>query len=599
MTCDYFLQPLNHFELPIDRSPWYSQRYCVYDDFVMDPERAPVFFYTGNESPLEQYINATGLMWELGKTMRAQIVFVEHRYEGKSKPPTDIPNCMAYSSSIQAIADYARFIQTIIHQTNNSDYASKPKRPVIAFGGSYGGMLSAWLRMKYPNTVAGAISASAPIWGFPLNFPTKIDTAYRIISDGLRKSYPPTEPPTGDNHCAKNFLVAQSLIKAIGESSTGRNWLRDVFSLCDSLTSAEDVDALLSWIQAPWFDFAEGSFPYPSSYISFALTHQDIKLPAWPLQTACWKESRLHEDLGFSIAGSTHDVVYDVVLDEKILVSVDWGTISFDVGIVDAAVRDPSTRALMQSVRDAVSVWYNITKDVHCFELIDAPNMKLFGPSSSQKSTTRRLDITSDLCRTKMEESGSWPALCCNEEMDLIITEASGIGNDVFWPPSHERGVKSHADIQSAPDHSCDDPTGDFGFKNSSDHWATWMDTYYGGTRVESFSNIIFSNGLLDPWSGAGVFAKGKDPWHPSLQREVKNDPWEGRAPGLYVQNITSSSDDSLVAILMEHGGHHTDLMHSHKEDPPCITEGRLLEREYIKKWIKEWWSCNEVEVVL
>lgn len=54
-------------------------------------------------------------------------------------------------------ADYASLLTTL-----KMSYGI-PNSPVIAFGGSYGGMLSAWFRMKYPNVCKGAISASAPI----------------------------------------------------------------------------------------------------------------------------------------------------------------------------------------------------------------------------------------------------------------------------------------------------------------------------------------------------------------------------------------------------------------------------------------------------
>ena len=57
---------------------------------------------------------------------------------------------MNYFTSEQALADFAVLIvsmkKTLPGATNSS---------VVSFGGSYGGMLSAWLRIKYPNVVVG------------------------------------------------------------------------------------------------------------------------------------------------------------------------------------------------------------------------------------------------------------------------------------------------------------------------------------------------------------------------------------------------------------------------------------------------------------
>ena len=60
------------------------------------------------------------------------------------------PKHLNYLTSEQALADFAVLIQylkqTIPGAVNSS---------VVAFGGSYGGMLSAWMRIKYPNIVMG------------------------------------------------------------------------------------------------------------------------------------------------------------------------------------------------------------------------------------------------------------------------------------------------------------------------------------------------------------------------------------------------------------------------------------------------------------
>jgi lysosomal Pro-X carboxypeptidase len=39
-----------------------------------------------------------------------------------------------------------------------------PKSFVLTVGGSYAGELAAWMRMKYPDVVNGALSSSAPLF---------------------------------------------------------------------------------------------------------------------------------------------------------------------------------------------------------------------------------------------------------------------------------------------------------------------------------------------------------------------------------------------------------------------------------------------------
>lgn len=139
--------------------------YLINDEHVKSRPNAPILFYTGNEGDIELFAANTGFLWDIAPTLGALIVFAEHRYYGHSLPfgnaSFDSPAHLGYLSSAQALADYAALLEFL-------NPIQKPrKRPVIAMGGSYGGMLAAWMRMKYPHEVtAGALAASAPILQF-------------------------------------------------------------------------------------------------------------------------------------------------------------------------------------------------------------------------------------------------------------------------------------------------------------------------------------------------------------------------------------------------------------------------------------------------
>lgn len=140
-------RPLSHFSRGA-AGQYYQQRICVYDHFWEPNKGLPVFFYTGNESPVEEYINNTGLMWDLAPEHSALVIFAEHRYFGESVPQLDgVTNCMSYLSSEEALADYATLVNHIRREWGAADSA------VIAFGGSYGGMLASWMRIQYPHAI--------------------------------------------------------------------------------------------------------------------------------------------------------------------------------------------------------------------------------------------------------------------------------------------------------------------------------------------------------------------------------------------------------------------------------------------------------------
>ena len=79
-------QQLDHFG-SIEKT--FDQRLCLYDGFASTVTR--ILLYVGNESPVDEYVNNTGLMWEYAaKRPGTLLVWAEHRYEARSTPDTKV-----------------------------------------------------------------------------------------------------------------------------------------------------------------------------------------------------------------------------------------------------------------------------------------------------------------------------------------------------------------------------------------------------------------------------------------------------------------------------------------------------------------------------
>lgn len=152
----WFEQPLDHFSF-VNSSATFKQRVLI-NQAYFDPKRSagPIFLYTGNEGDIEAFAANSGFMWDIAPDFGALLVFAEHRYYGKSNPfgaeaykPN--PALNGYLTSEQALADFANLAVYL-----KDEYGSAGQdTPLIAFGGSYGGMLSAWFRIKYPHICDG------------------------------------------------------------------------------------------------------------------------------------------------------------------------------------------------------------------------------------------------------------------------------------------------------------------------------------------------------------------------------------------------------------------------------------------------------------
>ena len=180
--------------------------------------------------------------------------------------------------------------------------------------------------------------------------------------------------------------------------------------------------------------------------------------------------------------------------------------------------------------------------------------------------------VTLTLTRTLTLTLGG---ICCNDALSQI--DIKGVGRDIFWPPqvpNRSYSVESVVGPRHLTPGGCAAHGGLRGGPLVSDRWSSWMQAYYGGRdEVPRHRNIVWSNGALDPWSGQGVYPPGGGP------------------DGPMVQNV--SADGSQIALVLDLGAHHLDLMFSDPRNPPCFAAARAVEEQRITQWIQEAYDAH------
>ena len=147
-------------------------------------------------------------------------------------------------------------------------------------------------------------------------------------------------------------------------------------------------------------------------------------------------------------------------------------------------------------------------------------------------------------------DDDGWSVLYCNE---MVMPFASDSTTSMFPTASWDETSNSAYCLAA------------YG-ENPQYNWA--LDYFGGRVPKRDFakaSNIIFSNGSLDPWHAGGV-----------------------------LENVS----DQSIALYIEGSAHHLDLRLPNDADPATLTAARQTETEWIAKFVDQYQGTNFVEKV-
>jgi len=180
----------------------------------------------------------------------------EHRYFGVSYPYDPsvafTPEHNRYLTVEQTLMDYVTLIKYVRDEYDAHDKAC------IVFGGSYGGMLAAWLRIKFPTTFQGALAASAPFLYFRGAPSAPEDGFGEIVTNDFREALDKSP-----------LLIRESWETMMDLKTRTDTWdeLSEIFATCSPIDSEEQIDNLYAHLSNGYMYMAMTDYPYPANFL--------------------------------------------------------------------------------------------------------------------------------------------------------------------------------------------------------------------------------------------------------------------------------------------------------------------------------------------
>ncbi|XP_042013998.1 lysosomal Pro-X carboxypeptidase-like [Salvia splendens] len=438
----YYTQSLDHFNFAPSSYNTFNQKYFVNTKYWGGPNSSrPIFAYLGAEQPLDASgINSIGIINDNAPRFKALSIFIEHRYYGESIPFGTMEEALrnettrGYFNSAQALADYAEILLHVKKEFLAHD------SPIVVFGGSYGGMLATWFRLKYPHIAIGALASSAPV----LYLDDVVEDGYfSVVTKDFKEA---------SLSCYESIKTSWDDMDYIASLTGGLSILSQRFNTCMPLTSVDELKQILVHMYAH-----AAQYNYPQQQV------------------------------------------------RRICQAIDGFPIGTDsIGRISAG-------------------YLAIHGDVACF------NKEMVNCQSDDHPS---------------EVAMGWSWQTCSE---MVMPIGIGERDTMFQasPFNLEKFIQNCERSYGIPPRP---------------HWIT---TYYGAHKMKSVlkqfgSNIIFSNGLQDPYSSGGV-----------------------------LQDI----NESIVAVTSDNGSHCVDLAPASKNDPEWLIIQRETEIEHIQGWLATYYK--------